>query len=39
MSIVYEHRPDKLYIGWMTLFPVSTHVHSEAELILQVISV
>ena len=35
MSIVYEHRPDKLYIGWMTLFPVSTHVHSEAELILQ----
>ena len=36
MSIVYEQRPEKLYIGWMTLYPVATHVHSEAELVMQI---
>ena len=33
MSTYYEQRPDKLFIGEMTHYPVAAHVHSEAELL------
>lgn len=33
MNAFYEQRPEKLFIGGMTRFPVATHVHSVAELL------
>ena len=32
MSTFYERRPEKLFIGGMTDYPVQTHVHAVAEL-------
>ncbi len=34
MSTIYEQRPEKLFIGEMTHYPVPTHVHSLAELVI-----
>ncbi len=34
MNAYYEQRPEKLFIGAMTEYPVPVHVHSEAEIIL-----
>lgn len=34
MSVYYEQRPEKLFIGEMTHYPVSAHVHSDAELLI-----
>ena len=35
MNAVYEQRPEKLFIGEMTDYPVPTHVHAVAELVIQ----
>ena len=35
MNTVYEQRPEKLFIGEMTDYPVPTHVHAVAELVVQ----
>ena len=34
MNAYYENRPEKLFIGEMTHYPVGTHVHSETELLI-----
>ena len=34
MSTFYEQRPEKLFIGEMTHFPVPAHVHSVAEMVI-----
>ena len=34
MNTYYEQRPEKLFIGEMTHYPVGAHVHSEAELLI-----
>ena len=33
MNTIYEHRPEKLFIGGMTDYPVPMHVHAVAELV------
>ena len=33
MNTIYEHRPEKLFIGGMTDYPVLMHVHAVAELV------
>lgn len=35
MNAVYEERPERLFIGGMTEYPVQLHVHAEAELLVQ----
>ena len=35
MNTVYEQRPEKLFIGAMTDYPVPPHVHAVAELVVQ----